>query len=61
MKIEEKYKIGEIVYLITDKDQDERLVTGITVRPRELLYQVSCGTSETECYDFELSKEKKLY
>jgi hypothetical protein len=40
MNINNKFNLGEIVYLITDEDQKERMVTGIQVRPNGICYLI---------------------
>lgn len=60
MVIDNKFRIGEIVYLKTDNDQLPRIVTRILVSVGEIMYEVSGGTSHTDCWEFELSTEKDL-
>lgn len=50
--------MGAIVYLKTDFEQRERIVTGFEVRPNGLLYRLSLGWEETPHYDIEISEEK---
>jgi uncharacterized protein YebE (UPF0316 family) len=58
MKIETKYNLGDIVFLITDKDQYERIITGIIIRPFGVTYYLSCGTEETNHYEMEFNTSK---
>lgn len=60
MLIEEKFTLGQIVFLKTDPDQYPRIVTGIEVRPNNVcLYLISMGASqEMTYYDIELSEVK---
>jgi hypothetical protein len=59
MLIENKYEIGDMVYLITDKEQLSRIVFGLTVYATgECLYKLACGTQISEHYSFELSLEE---
>ena len=51
MTITPKFKIGEIVYSITDPEQNARMVTGYTIRKNGLI-------SYRQFEDFELSSEK---
>ena len=60
MVIENKYEIGQTVYLITDEDQKPRLVLTINVNKYDLIYEVTSGTSLSRHYDFEISEEKHL-
>ena len=57
MVIENKYNIGDIVYLVTDEEQLERMVFAIIVFKSELLYKLCCGTHTSDHYDFEMSKK----
>lgn len=50
-----KYRIGDIVFLRTDHEQNERLVTGIKIRQASITYLLSYNTNESEHYDFEIS------
>ena len=52
------YNISDTVYLKTDVEQKERLVTGVLFRPNVILYYTSCGDQEISSYDFELSCDK---
>ena len=60
MLIQNKYEIGAIVFLKTDSEQLERIVTSIQVNPGELIYRLNCGAIETWHYEFELCREKDL-
>jgi hypothetical protein len=54
------FDIGDSVYLKTDLDQSERLVTGISVRESGISYAVTCGTNESWHYAFEMTKERDI-
>lgn len=58
--INPKFGLQEIVFLITDIDQHQRVVTGIQINPNSLLYRLACGTNETWHYDFEIASDKKF-
>lgn len=59
MTILPKFMIGEIVYSITDPEQNARMVTGYTIRNNGLiLYLVTFIDSERQYEAFELSTEK---
>lgn len=60
MVIDNKFDIGDIVYLKTDKDQSPRMITGFLVGPMALSYRVACGTVDAWQYGIELSKEKDV-
>ena len=52
------FTIGDIVYLVTDIDQHQRMVTGIDIRPGTTLYWLACGDSESTHYAIEISAER---
>lgn len=60
MTIENKFKLKQVVYLKTDQDQKPRIVTSITIKPNDLLYEVSCGSDASDHFDFEMSAEKDV-
>ena|GEM_PF-882445 len=61
MTIENKFDLGDIVYLRTDPEQYERIITRIEVSPGRLIYCTSLGDNESvQHFDFELSKEKDV-
>jgi hypothetical protein len=60
MLIDSKYSIGQKVFLTTDADQSGRLITAITVRQTGLIYELSCGTTSSNHYDFEMSEEENI-
>ena len=61
MTITPRYKIGEIVFSITDPEQNARMVTGYTIRKSGLiLYLVTFIDCERQFEDFELSSEKNI-
>ncbi len=55
------YKIGEVVFLITDPEQHERIVTGFNIRPGRILYELSFCTEITSHYEFEIATTKKVF
>lgn len=60
MVIENKFNIGDIVYLKTDKDQSPRMVFALVVRQGGILYEVAAGVNTSSHYDFELSAEANV-
>lgn len=59
MVIDNKFDIGESVYLRTDREQYERIVTAMCYRMNGILsYELVCGTLSSWHYEIELSKEK---
>jgi SNF family Na+-dependent transporter len=54
--IEVEYNIGDIVYLKTDREQLERIVTAIKITAMgQLLYQLCQGTQVGDHYGIEIS------
>lgn len=60
MNIQNAFSIGETVYLVTDKDQQKRMVIGIYVRKNGLTYELSCGQEISYHYDFEMSAKEDV-
>lgn len=59
MIIDNKYEIGEVVFLSTDEEQKRRLITGLRICPSgQIIYCLSCGVTVSDHYDFELLTEK---
>lgn len=57
--MKKKFKIGDIVYLVTDPEQYQRMVTGIIERQTHFEYLLSCGADEeTPHLDIEISTDK---
>lgn len=58
MIIDNKYELGQMVFLKTDADQLEHMVTGITIRPNGFfIYSLTIDKLETEHFDIEISTE----
>jgi len=55
-----EHNIGDIVYLRTDINQYQRIITGITIRTAGVLYSVGCGMDESFHYAFELTTEANV-
>lgn len=61
MILDNKFELGEIVYLKTDVDQIPRIVTAVIACPdNSLLYGLACGTAESKHYDFEITLDKTV-
>lgn len=61
MYINNKFNLGDVVYLITDIEQRPRIVTGIKIRMNDLIiYGLSCIHEETNHYEVEISIEKNI-
>lgn len=60
MILDNKFELGQTVYLITDKDQLPRIVTSMQIRPNCISYELSCGSAASWHYDFEISIETNV-
>jgi len=60
MLIDNKYNIGDKVYLETDAEQKYRIVTGISIRANSITYALCCDVTESWHYDFEIIEEKDV-
>lgn len=60
MVLDNKFEIGDVVYLHTDIDQLERIVTSLWIKQGSILYALNCGTVESWHYDFEITVEKDV-
>lgn len=60
MLLESKYIVGQKLYLITDRDQLLRIVTGILFRLSGIQYELACGSASSWHYDFEVSETKDV-
>jgi len=62
MKAISKYDFGDIVYLKTDPEQLERMVTGFTVRPNNtvMLLLTTSDSEETSHFEWEVSINKNI-
>ncbi len=57
MIVNNKFKIGQSVYLKTDPEQFERIVFGIYVQQSGLIYELACGEKTSKHFDFEITSE----
>lgn len=55
-----KIEIGQIVYLKTDPEQKERIVTAILFRPTGITYELTQATDQSWHYAFEIAIEKDI-
>lgn len=60
MTIQNKFEIGQMVWVRTDPNQYERIVIGIIVFKGSTLYRCSLGERSDDFYDFELSEEPNV-
>ncbi|GGG97337.1 hypothetical protein [Pedobacter zeae] len=52
-----KFTHGDIVYLKTDPEQLQRIVTRLFFNPGIVLYELSCGTDVSTHYEIEMTTE----
>jgi len=57
MIINNEFEIGQSVYLKTDTQQLERIVCGICVSQKELLYELCLGSTVSKHYNFEITED----
>ena len=56
-----EYDFGEMVFLVTDCDQEERMVTAINLRPSNTVtYGLSFSTTESFHYAIEISRDRNI-
>lgn len=60
MVIDNKFEIGDEVYLKTDIEQYCRIIIGMNISKVDISYTLSCGIVESTHYDFEISTEKDV-
>jgi hypothetical protein len=61
MVIDNKFEIGSIVYLKTDKDQNERIIRQINIDvSNSIQYSIAYGSCISWHYDFEITAEKNV-
>ena len=54
------YQVGDIVYLKTDPEQRERIVTGVLFRPVGVSYDLAFGSQSSWHFEIEIASEKNL-
>jgi molybdopterin/thiamine biosynthesis adenylyltransferase len=54
------FQYGDLVYLITDAEQERRMITGYTVRGASITYELSCGTETTWHRAEEITYDKSI-
>ena len=58
--IQSDFKIGDIVYIKTDREQNARMVTGFLARLDYHLVICSMCGDEIHVFDFEITNEKGI-
>lgn len=61
MVINNKFNIGDTVFLKTDPDQLPRLVISIEATANEISYQLMCGATNSYHFAFEISPQKSYH
>lgn len=56
-----EHKIGDIVYLKTDREQLDRMIYGYTIFPTHIVYNLAQGEQTSGHFNFELTSEKNIY
>jgi hypothetical protein len=57
INIDNKFNIGQVVYLKTDPEQHARIVTSMSITKDSIMYFLSFGITDSRHYDFEISDE----
>ncbi len=60
MIIENDFNLGQQVFLKTDANQNERLITALQISSNGLLYRLACGSSDSWHFAFEIGIEKNI-
>lgn len=60
MVIDEKFTLGQVVYLKIDPEQRALLVVSISIRPGHLAYVLSSGDETIIAYDIELTETRNV-
>ena len=60
MFIENKFNIGDFVYLVTDDEQKKRLITSIKISPNGITYELTQSTLSEWYFDIEFSLDKDI-
>lgn len=60
MIIENKFNLGQAVYLSTDSDQHKRIVVGICVWPTGIKYELGYGAATSWHHEIEIAQDKDV-
>ena len=60
MVINNKFNLEDYVYLKTDPEQLERMVTKIDITKGDIMYQLCSGLNYSTHYEFEITEEKRI-
>lgn len=54
------FALGQIVYLVTDQEQQRRIVTAYKVTDKETIFELSMGETAGYFYEMEISCDKDI-
>lgn len=63
MKINDEqpaFGLGQLVYLVTDPEQQKRIVTAYKVTNSEVIFELSLGETAGYFYEMEISAERDV-
>lgn len=60
MLVDNKFQIGQTVYLKTDREQLPRIVTELIITNYAVIYRLSQGTLDTNHHDIEISETRNI-
>lgn len=60
MTINNKFNLGDYVYITTDVEQKKHIITEIKIQPGCLIYQLSYKYESNFFHEIEISKEEDL-
>lgn len=61
IKLVAEFGIGDTVFLVTDPEQDPRMITGLLLKPNDLImYEVAWCEETSYHYGFELISEQDI-
>ena len=57
-----EYTYGDVVYIITDSEQEKGIIVGYEILPGDLIkYRVNSENYTTTFFDFEISSDKTVF
>lgn len=57
--IKPKFDLGDIVFLVTDPEQRERMVVQYMISAREIFYILTCGAENYTAPEMEIAESKQ--
>jgi len=60
MIIHNKFSLEDIIYLKTDPEQSERMITKIEITKGDIMYQLCCGVNYSTHYEYEITEDKRI-